>query len=68
MYIISIKNLLKDFQETTILCNDGSQSTWSCHHEPKYHEKCLELLNTDPFTKLNHDPTKKTEAKIQREK
>ena len=24
--------------------------------KPKYHEKCLELLNTDQFTKLNHDP------------
>ena len=35
-------------------------------NKPKYDEKCLELLNTDQFAKLNHDPTKKTEAKIQR--
>ena len=35
-------------------------------NKPKYHEKCLELLNTDQFTKLNHDLTKKIEAKIQR--
>ena len=34
--------------------------------KPKYHKKCLELLNTDQFTKLNHDPTKKIKAKIQR--
>ena len=27
-------------------------------NKPKYHEKCLELLNTDQFTKLNHDRTK----------
>ena len=33
-------------------------------NKPKYHEKCLELLNTDQFTMLNHDPTKKIEAKI----
>ena len=35
-------------------------------NKPKYHEKCLELLNTDQLTKLNYDPTKKIEAKIQR--
>ena len=32
----------------------------------KPNEKCSELLNTDQFTKLNDDPTKKTEAIIQR--
>ena len=35
-------------------------------NKPKYHEKCLELLNTDQSTKLNQDPAKKIEAKIQR--
>ena len=34
-------------------------------NKPKYHDKCLELLNTEQFTKLNHDSTKKIEAKIQ---
>ena len=34
--------------------------------KPKYHEKWLELLNNDQFTKLNHDITKKIQAKIQR--
>ena len=29
----------------------------------KYHDKCLKLFNTDQFTKLNHDPTKKIKAK-----
>ena len=31
----------------------------------KYHEKCLELLDTEQFQKLNHDPTKATERKVQ---
>ena len=32
----------------------------------KYIEKCLEMLNTKQFSKISVDPTKKTEAKIQR--
>ena len=32
----------------------------------KYQEKCLALLNTNQFVKLNRDPTKQIEAKIQR--
>ena len=35
-------------------------------NKPRDQEKCLELSSTDQFTKLNHDPTKKIEAKIQR--
>ena len=35
-------------------------------NKPKYHDKCLEVLYNDQITKLNHDPTKKIEAKIQR--
>ena len=31
----------------------------------KYHKKCLELLDTEQFQKLNHDPTKTTERKVQ---
>ena len=31
----------------------------------KYHEKCLELLDTEQFQKLNHDPTKTTDTKVQ---
>ena len=31
----------------------------------KYHEKCLELLDMKQFRKLNHDPTKTTERKLQ---
>ena len=31
----------------------------------KYHEKCLELIDTEQFQKLNHDPTKTTDKKIQ---
>ena len=32
----------------------------------KYTGKCLELLQTNQFMKLNHDPTKSIEGKIQR--
>ena len=32
----------------------------------KYTEKSLAMLNTKQFTKIRVDPTKKTEAKIQR--
>ena len=31
----------------------------------KYTHKCLELLQTNQFMKLNHDPTKSIEGKIQ---
>ena len=31
----------------------------------KYHKKCLELLDMEQFQKLNHDPTKTTERKVQ---
>ena len=33
----------------------------------KYTEKCLNILQTEQFTKLRHDPTKSIESKIQRE-
>ena len=33
---------------------------------PVYQEKCLTILNTQQFIKLNNDPTKSTEGKIQR--
>ena len=32
----------------------------------KYTNKCLKILETNQFTKLNHDPTKSVEGKIQR--
>ena len=44
----------------------GKRSGIVIMNKPKYHEKCLELLKTDQFPKLNHDPTKKIEVKIQR--
>ena len=34
-------------------------------NKDKYHEKSLELLDTEQFQKLNHDPTKTTERKVQ---
>ena len=30
----------------------------------KHHEKCLGLLDTEQFQKLNRDPTKTTERKV----
>ena len=32
----------------------------------KYKNKCLEILETDQFTKLNHDPTKSIEEMTKR--
>ena len=32
----------------------------------KYTNKCLEILETNQFTNLNHDPTKSVEEKTQR--
>ena len=32
----------------------------------KYQEKCLALLNTNQFIKLNRNPTKQIKTKIQR--
>ena len=31
----------------------------------KYTEKCLEILSTNQFVKLNSDPAKTTERKVQ---
>ena len=31
----------------------------------KYTEKCQQILNTNQFVKLNLDPTKTTERKVQ---
>ena len=33
-------------------------------NKDKYHKKCLELLDTEKFQKLNHDPTETTERKV----
>ena len=41
-----------------IIMKQGKGSGVAIMNKPKFHEKCLELLNTDQFTKLNHDPTK----------
>ena len=34
-------------------------------NKDKYTEKCLQILNTNQFVKLNSDPTKTTERKVQ---
>ena len=44
----------------------GKGSGVAIMNKPKYHEKYLELLNTDQFTKFKHDPAKKIEVKKQR--
>ena len=50
---------------TVIIMKQDKGSGVVIMNKPKYHEKCLELLNTDHFTKLNHDPIKKIEPTIQ---
>ena len=35
-------------------------------NKSKYLEKCLTLLNSEQFVRLNEDPTKTNESKIQR--
>ena len=39
--------------------------TWYCINGQNTN-KCLEILETNQFTKLNHNPTKSVEVKIQR--
>ena len=49
-----------------IIMKQDKESGVVIMNKPTYHGKYLELLNTDQFTKLNHDLTKKIQAKIQR--
>ena len=35
-------------------------------HRGKYTEECLNMLNSNQFKKLDHDPTKAVENKIKR--
>ena len=46
--------LLSNTVSDTVTNTDGN----------KYTGKCLELLQTNQFMKLNHDPTKSIEGKI----
>ena len=67
-YLIIIKKVNESLSKNNdvVIMKQDRGSGVVIINKPKYHEKCLELLNTDQCTKLNHDPTKKIEAKIQR--
>ena len=57
MYLITIKKVIERLSKNndiTIMKQDKGSGV-VIMNKPKYHEKCLELLNTDQFTKLNHD-------------
>ena len=48
-----------------LLCQDKDRGTVIIDRN-SYTNKCLNILNTEQFRKLNRDPTKPIEAKIQR--
>ena len=54
-------------QKTKALFYEPRQWTWCCSYGlvKKYAEKCLNILQTEQFIKLGHDPTKSIENKLQ---
>ena len=68
MYRISIKqvinNLAKNSNIVIIKQDKGRRAV--IMDKAKYQEKCLAPLNTNQFIKLNKDPSKQIETKIQR--
>ena len=59
-----IINELRKREDIAVLKADKGRSVVIVNKD-KYHEKCLELLDTEQFQKLNHDPTKTTGRKVQ---
>ena len=57
-------NELRKREDIAVLKGDKGRGIVIMNRD-KYHEKCLELLDTEQFQKLNHDPTKTTERKVQ---
>ena len=49
-----------------LLCQDKGKGVVIIN-KGKYTEKCLNLLNSNQFNKLSHDPTKPVENKVKRE-
>ena len=59
-----IINELRKREEIAVLKADKGRGIVIMNKD-KYHEKCLQLLETEQFQKLSHDPTKTTERKVQ---
>ena len=59
-----IINELRKREDIAVLKADKGRGIVIMNRD-KYNEKCLELLDTEQFQKLNHDPTKTTERKVQ---
>ena len=54
---------LSERRDTAILKADKGRGVVIMNRN-KYTEKCLQILNTNQFVKLNSDPTKTTERKV----
>ena len=63
-HLKTIENLSK--QEDVIILKQDKGRGVVLMDRNKYTEKCMLLLNTKQFKKLDNDPTKTTEGKIQR--
>ena len=59
-----VENLSKN--DSIVLMRQDRGGDVAIVDKHKYTEKCLAMLNTKQFSKIHVDPTKKTEAKIQR--
>ena len=59
-----IINDLRKRQDIVVLKADKGRGIVIMNRD-KYHEKCLEKLDTGQFQKLNYDPTKITQRKVQ---
>ena len=59
-----IINELRKREEIAVLKADKGRGIVIMNKD-KYPEKCLELLDAKQFQKLNYDPTKTTERKVQ---
>ena len=59
-----IINELRKREEIAVLKADKGRGIVIMNKD-KYPEKCLELLDAEQFQKLNYDPTKTTERKVQ---
>ena len=68
MYRISIKQVINDLAKNNniVIMKQDKGRRVVIMDKAKYQEKCLAPLNTNQFIKLNKDPSKQIETKIQR--
>ena len=62
-YKTAIQSLSQN--RNTMLLNQDKGQRIVIFDRTKYIEKCMNLINTDQFRKLENDPTKRTETKLQ---